>query len=336
VAVGAALTCGPWLAKNAAMTGNPLFPLLYRLLDGRNWTPEKNEKWEWGHRVPLLVAAGLQRPPQGASHHALDPQTSISFRRLKENLIDVTARADWQSPLVFGLAPLALLFADRRRQAVVLWLFVGFLFLQWWLLTHRLDRFWVPLLPIASVLAGAGAVWSDNVHWRRAVAVIAVACVFYNFSYSATQLCGNNQYAARLRPRHDPINPIVNWLNANLPNEAKILAVGAADLFHLDRQLVYNTVFDDCIFEQWVEDRSRARENLVRHGITHVYVAWNEIERYRQPGSYGYTEFVQPEVFRELERMGILRRVRAFGSIMDPVAKDGNQLPSSELYAVMR
>jgi hypothetical protein len=265
-------------------------------------------------------------------HHAGDPQVSLSLRRLRENIIDVAAQADWQSPLVFGLAPLALIGAANRRAAVWLWLMVGYLFLQWWLLTHRLDRFWVPLVPIASVLAGAGAVWDSGRVWRVTAATIVACSVFFNFSFCTTPLCGDNRYAAVLVAHRDPIDATVNWMNENLPGNAKLLAVGAADLFHLDRPVVYNTVFDDCIFERLVSGRDKVAENLKRHGITHVYVNWREIGRYRAPGSYGYTDFVQPEIFRELVDAGILRRAQTFGTRLDDESERG---PAGDLFVVL-
>jgi hypothetical protein len=331
---GIAVTFGPWVAKNCVTTGNPIYPLLYQVFDGRNWTEQKNEKWEWGHRVSLLCALGLQRPPAGQDYNHDDPQISLSLRRLNENIVDVTAQADWQSPLVFGFAPLAFLWPGRRRQSLVLWLFVLFLFLQWWLLTHRLDRFWLPILPIACVLAGAGITWNETASWKWVASLIVIVCVFFNFSFCTTPLCGDNRYAARLDTHHDPIDFTVNWMNRNLPEDAKVLAVGSADLFHLDRPLVYNTVFDDCIFEQWVRDREEAGNKLVQHGITHVYVNWQEIRRYREPGSYGYTDFVQPAVFQELVQAGILRRVQAFGEITETGEGGREKRPAGELFEV--
>ena len=46
-----------------------------------------------------------------------------------------------------------------------LWGYAGYLFLTWWLLTHRLDRFWLPLLPVLAVLAGLGADWVRHRAW---------------------------------------------------------------------------------------------------------------------------------------------------------------------------
>ena len=81
------------------------------------------------------------------------PQRIITTE-LWRDLVEVAGRSDWQSPLYAALAPLALLRAGSRRMALALWGYVAYLFLTWWLLTHRLDRFWLPLLPPLAVLAG--------------------------------------------------------------------------------------------------------------------------------------------------------------------------------------
>ena len=85
--------------------------------------------------MALLVATGVQRPPEGVTFWPGQSQHAISLAQFMTNLIDVTTKADWQSPLMFGLAPLALLVRRWRGAARWLWLFVGYLFLQWWLLT---------------------------------------------------------------------------------------------------------------------------------------------------------------------------------------------------------
>ena len=82
---------------------------------------------------------------------------------------------------------------------------------------------------------------------------------------------------------------------------------------------LYNTVFDHSIIEEWcaarpgepagpagLRDAAAIRKKLADEGITHVYVNWLEILRYRSPGNYGYTDFVTPELFAELQRLGIL------------------------------
>ena len=73
-------------------------------------------------------------------------------------------------------------------------------------------------------------------------------------------------------------------------------------------------------------------EAVQAHGITHVFVNWQEIQRYREPGSYGYTDFVRPNVFDELVRSGLLRPVQAFGELA-PRGED-RQTPASQLFVV--
>jgi hypothetical protein len=51
------------------------------------------------------------------------------------------------------------------------------------------------------------------------------------------------------------------------------------------------------------------RENLGRRGITHVFVNWLEILRYREPGSYGFTEYVTPARIKQLIDLGFLQPV---------------------------
>ena len=81
-----------------------------------------------------------------------------------------------------------------------------------------------------------------------------------------------------------------------------------AEMFEARFPVVYNTVFDESIFEHWCgDDRSplpagerplrsaeEIRQTFAAHGITHVYVNWLEVLRYRSPGNYGYTDFASP------------------------------------------
>ncbi len=95
----------------------------------------------------------------------LQPDSFKVVRQFWSSLVDVAGRSDWQSPLYLALAPLALLRPGSRRPARLLWLFVAYLFLTWWFATHRLDRFWLPILPALAILAGLGADWSRTRAW---------------------------------------------------------------------------------------------------------------------------------------------------------------------------
>jgi hypothetical protein len=317
-AIGTAITIGPWLAKNAVETGNPVYPLMYRMFGGRDWDNESNVKWKHGHSPDNHAPADLVN-----------------------KFVDVTTRSDWLSPLLFGLAPLALIRRDTRFRTGWLWIYVGYLFLTWWVFTHRIDRFWVPLIPVVSLLSGAGAAWlmksplspgggeGSGVRGERLWTVLEfsprtwligttiTAISLFNLAFITTPLCNLNVFLLDLNHARSMAAritaPEIAYLNEHLPPGSKVLCVGEAPVFDAEFPLIYETVFDRSIFEEWCRSKALGRPlrdtNVIRQrlrdaGVTHVMVNWSEIVRYR--ATYGYTNFVLPAQFVDLQQAGVL------------------------------
>jgi hypothetical protein len=289
-AAGLTLTIGPWLLKNQLDHGNPVYPLGYAVLGGSPWSDAREAKWRAAHGP---------RP--------------VNAPELVAGLSDVAGRNDWQSPLYLMLAPLAFLRPGSRRAAGWLTVYAAYLFATWWLLTHRLDRFWVPILPSLAVLAGLGADWSPRRGWSILLTVALAAGLFTTWIYDTTALAALNRWTdslATLRRDVPPMaSPSLAWLDRALPPGTKTLLVGPAGVFHMEHPIVFNTVFDDETIETLAKGRTPAEvgEALRARGITHVWVDWSEIRRYRSPGNYGYTDFVTPELFQGLVDAGVLR-----------------------------
>ena len=281
---------GLWLAKNAALSGNPTYPLLYRVFGGATRTEAKDRQWQDAHRPdgyhPAMLAADLRRLLLGS---------------------------EWHSPLVMPLAALALVrlrrLDDRRRRTVLLTAgYAAFVLMCWWLFTHRIDRFWLPALPLLALLAGVGAGWSSAAWWRRTAAAVVGLALLANLVTVVSGACGDNHYFRSLAHlRADPlrVDPWHLHFNAHWPG-GRLLTVGDAAVFDLAMPIDYNTCFDDCRFELLVKDRSpdEIRAALADREITHVYIAWHEIARYRR--TYGYSDFIQPEVVERLVAADIL------------------------------
>lgn len=298
--IGVLLAVGPWLLKNAVETGNPVYPLANSVFHGADWTPTLEANWKAAHGPP--------------HHQPFD---------LLVKLFDVTLKSDWLSPLFYALAPLTLLVARKRKLIGGLWLYIAFLFLSWWVLTHRIDRFWIPMIPVVSLLAGVGVWWTAERTWRYAAGGIVALCVLFNLGFISTALCGLNTWLGdydEVRPLAESSAKTIKALNEmTLPRDAKVLCVGEAQVFDARFQLVYNTVFDISIFEQWcsvaepgvapADQKMRSpdeiRKTLAEHGITHVLVNWEEILRYRT--SYRYADFVAPHRFNWLVAHGVLQ-----------------------------
>jgi hypothetical protein len=205
------------------------------------------------------------------------------------------------------------LFVRRYRwPAVLLAGYFGYTIATWWLFTHRIDRFWIPVLPVVALLAGIGAVWSTSLPWRRAILATLVVGLSTSFIYVTSHEVTYNPYFVSLsQTRHDP-GRVKAWhqiLNSNVPQGCKVLSVGDAQVFDFEVPVIYNTVFDVSEVELICKDRppNQIASELRRRNISHVFVDWGEIRRYRQPGNYGgIPEFVTKEFFQSLVHKQVL------------------------------
>jgi len=294
------------------------------MFGGRDWNPELN--------------ANFSRAHSPKDHRALDLGTKF---------VDVMADNDWSSPLAFALAPLALLVPRGRRISISLWLAVIYLIVTYWAFTHRIDRFWMPMVPLLALLAGVGAVRSSSRSWVAVCGCLIGLAVLYNFTLVAgefpdgSQICGYNAMLTDLsvsrRTAQSAGDPYVAYLNRALPPSSKVLSVGDSQVFDLQFPVVYNTVFNPSIFEKWLADAGPPvgkprdwplkppkdiRDKLHAEGITHVYVDWDWIRRYREPGNYGFTDFVHPALFNRLISEGVLREPVSIGMMSLQGMKD--------------
>jgi hypothetical protein len=164
------------------------------------------------------------------------------------------------------------------------------------------------------------------------VGLPVAALVVFNLAFATSILGGYNAYLLdeKFLPAQTTTPSIAAIQEAGVASPSRVLMVGEAEIFDARFSLRYNTVFDRSLFELWfassepdVEAGHREfrpipeiREQLREEGITHVFVNWMEIVRYRAPGSYGYTDFVAPDRFEALVEAGLLREVELPGSVM--------------------
>jgi hypothetical protein len=291
---------GLWLGKNAVCADNPTYPLLYSVFGGETRTDAKDAQWRQAHQVPPDVRGRRYSLPQAWS-----------------SLVNVLGRSRWQSPLLVPLMALVFLSATARHQAGYWLVFAGYFLICWWLFTHRIDRFWVPLLPVLALLAGLGAGWSSNRLWRQVLWSILGVLLISNLFLFTSPLVGRSEYFVSLQQlRNDPefsqMSAAHRYLNANVAADATVLLVGDAALFDLTVPAQYNTCFDDCVLEQMMKGKTleQRRASLRAAGISHVYVNWAELRRYRS--TYGYSDYVTREFIHDelVVRQQLLRPVQ--------------------------
>lgn len=296
--VAALIAVGPWLVKNAVTTGNPVYPLAYSVFGSSDWSPQMDAKWKKGHSPP---------------EHELT--------RIPNHLADVAIRNDWQSGFLFAFAVPAVLLV--RKKGIVFWLSLHacWLLTTWWFFTHRIDRFWIPLIPVASVLAGSAWRLSPSIAWRSLMIGALSVCMLFNYGLCrySTVIGFHGGLIELATVRNLPIREDIRYLNTVLSPDARVLLVGEAEAFDMQFDVVYNTVFDESIFQEWtsaepgysrpgaeqnMRSEDEIREVLKRNEITHIYVNWSEVLRYRL--TYGYADYVYPQRFSQLQEIGVL------------------------------
>jgi hypothetical protein len=190
--------------------------------------------------------------------------------------------------------------------------------LVWWLGTHRIDRFWLPAIPLACGLAAVGRRGSlaacrrvGQLHGavefdlRRLFGRVWSDCrqSFFRKSVGVAWRLGDGDLPGRL-------TSVIGWANQTLVDPAtRLLLIGEAKAYDFRMPIVYSTCFDRSPAEAWLVGQSpeTQRDNLAQAGITHVLINWNELARYRSPGNYGFSAWPQREDIERLVADQVLR-----------------------------
>lgn len=159
---------GPWLIRNAAWSGNPVFPYMHGVFGPSHWAPEQFDRYADAHhfrgsmaqRVGLIALpdrADPARPGEPVHRGMLHPQFGYVF------------------PL--ALAAIAALAWDGRTRRLGLAIAAALALptLGWLVLTHVQARFLVPVLVAACPAVGLMAGGSPARARAGAAAALAVA-----------------------------------------------------------------------------------------------------------------------------------------------------------------
>jgi len=285
-----AITFAPWAAKNFRMTGNPLFPLAYRVFGANTgvWDDQLAQRWHEGHKPDL------EKRSLAGRLHALNNA--------------VLGEARYGRYLPFALAVPILLSRRRRdgRDIIIAWLVVAAL-LAWLALTHLADRFAVLILPPLLLLVGRA--WSAWAHraYHALVATAVAALVVLNVVH-----IGSLYYD---HVREYPVEPFgligvmqeLHWSH-DLPADARVRMVAEARAYYVQRPVGYTVVFSpDALVEQ-IRFGATPDELvgwLAESGWTHLFVDWAEMYRLRQ--TYGFWDELNVDLFNQMEAAGLAR-----------------------------
>lgn len=287
--VGCAITFGPWLMKNVVYTHNPVYPLMGTLFETPHRTAQQVIQWNNAHSVP----AG-------------------------ESMIDSLSQFLWQgsraSPLLMGALLITLVLFGKRRELWPYFALVIYSFLVWWLATHHLQRFLVPLIPLLGVLGSLGfaAAFKKFPYWQRGW---LIALGVYAVMYLGAGMDVDSRFLVKidilrrgptLEENDTPTFRVHRYLNQQLGSNGRVVLVGDAEPFDLQMRVDYNSCFDHCFLAELLAGQppEQQRIALMEREIDFVYVSWEEVERYQ--ATYGYDKRVSRDWIQDLVKNGIL------------------------------
>ncbi len=316
---------GPWLFKNFAYTGNPTYPLLYRVFDGRNWDEFRDARFKRAHS-PGEVSGGEFSGAAGEYFFA----------------------GGLASPALAVFLPFCLLYAGYARRRAALMLYGVFVFLSWFLLTHRIPRFLVPMLPALALLAACGAEVELTRWWRKLCHIVVVGLVGYcalvvlriDFQGLALHrvalgMESPRAYIGRLTTGSNYSQDAIDFVN-RIPASENVLFLGEAQSFYATRPIIAPTVFDAKLVDQIEDPGPSGREfwKLLRaSSIDYVYVNYDELKRLQETYSFehggrwhlGYSDWLGEDAASSVRLLSSMH-----GKYLVPVAA----FPAAEGQAV--
>ncbi len=329
--VGWAVTFGPWLAKNAVWTGNPVFPLARAVLPERagRWADEPAARWHEGHlpapedRPWSRRIARLWGEVIGSRWFGALPGLAI----LGGVVLAVRRRGSWKpippDPPDGTDASTA---GSLRPALLPCWLMLLFGIVTWLAWTHLVWRFAVVLVVPAAVVVGAAVQQFLSARMRSGTIAALLVGATANLGLTVTTFREGLAFrvaAVREEQRTDgrawftegqwPWQAHVPGLNALAREGRRVLMVGDARRFYLDQGIDYCVVFNRNPFAEAAADLppSALMQWLRDRGYAALYVDWGELRRLR--GSrYGFWESIDESLFAGLEQAGLLRRLEDF------------------------
>lgn len=301
--LGVVITAGPWLIKNALLCGNPVYPLASNLLGGQAIDEQKHDQWQRAHAIPMW-----KDPASGKEYQ-------YSLHQLSDSLQQLFYKSPILSLMFLPLALIGLVWGPRGSTFwMAVWIAIGLA--CWWFLSHRLDRFWLPLVPLGCWLVGLALRPMLQIAWGIPLAVYLTLGTCYSLCLFASPPLNDARYLVSLDTlRNDVagkqfgrVPQEIGWINDNIKPQEKVLFVGEAAVFDVRVPMLYSTCFDSSVWDSVMQQSSSAtkQKRLSDLGITHICIHWGEIERYRSPGNYGFRSEITPTQVEQLIKEGLL------------------------------
>ena len=261
----------PWLLKNQAFAGNPVYPLMVEEYGGVEWNAELGKKLvEWQRSI------GMGRSP--------DKYLLLPWNMTVKANIEYPAFDGILSPLYLMWIPAAALLLPLPPAAWALLAFSGLGLVLWGWGPQQL-RFFMPVLPALSLLAawvldsalsstarrrwfGRAALWLSVLYF----AIFALYIVSVTIPNQLPVVTGLEKREDYLHRRYQPWDAMTR-AGKELPPNAKLLLVWENRGFYLARPYIADSFYEASWIVQSLEKDQTGdllEKKLKDEGVTHI------------------------------------------------------------------
>jgi len=261
-----ALICLPWYLRTFINTGSPVFPFFYSVFGGRDWNTE------------LAQAYTASQAHFGMGHSLLD------LIKLPYN-ITVFSERFYDTPglyvgpiLLVGLPMLLVLIKHRTNKTLGLAGFIIAQVLLWFALTQQ-SRYLFPVYGLLGALSAGLAYKMESLKSLKIglwiIFTVTALCGLYTILPSAIDRSAvafggetTNDYLSR----SVDVYRADNYINENLPKNAKVVLFGDTRGFYLDRKFAWADWGHNARFSRNYSNASDLVTYLRSQGYTHAFV----------------------------------------------------------------
>lgn len=300
---GTFLTGSYWFIRNFILQGNPLYPIFTSRFGGAGLYTEQNYN---------IIGV-----PRTLANFLLLPVYTVIYP-------DPFERHHWMGPFYLMLLPFSLyggLRSEKGRRA----LFIVLVTLSLWFRLAQCIRFMLPVFPLL-LMTGAMGIRRFLEKKRHALLLAAgkaaaglcllllLGVGIYHYRIHMKALAFHWSEARFLRTL-ERTYPAAEWVNANLPKNAKLFTASEIRLFYFDREIIDETSYYRV--ERYNPDLSPAGlyERLRKAGITHVVL----VDNLSSPVEYRADESISQKHRIEKQRRDALEAMAADSRFASPV-----------------
>jgi len=293
----ALLTALPWFLRNLIWTGNPVYPLLFKIFGGQGMNADLDRMIFNYHSSPLLKdLTGFKSDSTALSSFCnnLMEFWQVPFSAFKNNVI-------WLSPALITFPLFGL--TDRKSRKHILWLvfLIIYYYLVWFTLTHHVIRFLFPVIPLLALLGGKGIsnMVNNKATYNFAIIILAIVTIFQLGSFFImtstsdiwTYIIGQSDKETFLSKRLPDYYPIVKYLNNNMTENDKLLQIGELRTTYQKNPGITANVFNNSPVDEMMLNAIDKFEIINRmKSAGYNYVWLNRVEYARLSKTYGYGE----------------------------------------------